>query len=186
MPVETEAKMKVESFDAVRRRLGELGARRVGEALETNQFFDTPDRNLLAADKGLRLRTSRDVVSGRERHVITVKGAQQAGEIKSREEAEVEVTDAEDARGVLVALGYEPTLSFEKRRESWKLDDCKIELDELPLLGRFLEIEGDREAVMRLREKLNLAGQPLIKTPYIKLLSDELQKRGDRRREIKF
>jgi len=187
MPIEIEAKMKVERFDEVRRRLGESGARRVGEVLETNRFFDTPDRKLLAADKGLRLRTARDVEGGRERHIITVKGPQRQGELKSREETEVDVADAQDARRVLQALGYEPTLSFEKRRESWELGRCKIELDELPLLGRFVEIEGpDEPTVMRLREKLGLADRPLIKTPYIKMLADYLKERSDSRREITF
>ena len=187
MPVEIEAKMKVESFEELRQRLGESGARRVGEVLETNRFFDTLDRKLLAADNGLRLRTARGVESGRERHIITVKGSQRQGELKSREEAEVEVADAQDARLVLNAMGYEPTLAFEKRRESWKLGGCKIEVDELPLLGRFVEIEGpDEPTVMRLREKLGLSDRPLIKTPYIKMLADYLKERGDNRREITF
>ena len=73
-------------------------------------------------------------------------------------------------------------LSFEKRRETLELDGCKVELDELPHLGSFVEIEGpDEEAVLRVREKLGLADRPIVKTSYIALLMGYLQERGQRR-----
>jgi adenylate cyclase class 2 len=187
MAVEIEAKMKVEDFDAVRRRLTELGAHHVGAVLETNTFFDTPDRSLLAAEKGLRLRRTQDISTGEKHYVITVKGPQQKGPLKSREEAEVSVSDGDRAADVLRMLGYEPTLSFEKKRESWTLADCKIELDQLPIFGRFVEIEGPgEEAVMRVRETLHLANRELIKTGYISMLANYLREHGDKRRAITF
>jgi len=187
MAAEIEAKMKVEGFDSLRNRLAERGAHRVGSALETNTFFDTPDRSLLAKDKGLRIRRTRDDVSGRERFVVTFKGPQQNGPLKRREEVEVEVVSGDDAERLLKALGYDPTLSFQKRRESWKLDECKVELDELPILGRFVEIEGpDQATVMRVREKLHMSDQPLIKTSYIAILAAHLKETNDPRRSVTF
>lgn len=187
MPTELEAKMKVDDFAAVRQRLEESGAKRMGSALETNIFFDTPQRTLLPADKGLRLRRKKDDQSGKEKFTITVKGPQQKGELKNREEAEVRVEDGDDAAGVLRALGYEPMLSFQKKRESWEVDGCKIELDEIPILGRFVEIEGpDERTVMRVREKLQLADRPLITAGYITMLARHLRETNDSRREIRF
>jgi adenylate cyclase class 2 len=187
MGVEIEAKMKVDDFDEIRRRLQGSGATRVGSVLELNTFFDSADRHLVLKDKGLRLRRTRDDRTGQEQFIITVKGPQQKGELKSREEAEVRVDDGEDAKAVLAALGFEPTLSFEKRRESWTLDDCKVELDELPILGRFVEIEGPGEsAVMRVREKLEMTDTPLIRTGYATMLAQHLKESGDSRREIRF
>ena len=187
MGIEIEAKMKVDDFDAVRRWLRDRGAQRMGTALEANQFFDTPDSTLLNADKGLRLRTSRDLESGKERHLITVKGPQQTGQLKSREEAEAEVCDAADARRVLLALGYEPTLCFEKRRESWELGGCKVELDELPILGRFVEIEGpDEQTIMKVREMLGLSDLPPIRTGYITMLWRYLAEHNNHRKRITF
>jgi len=162
MPNEIEAKMKVEDFALIRQKLKSTNAKRVGSVLETNTFFDSAEKNLVAKDTGLRLRRTRDDATGAEHFIITVKGPQQSGQLKNREEAEVNVEDGDDATAVLKALGYAPTLTFEKRRESWKLDDCKIELDDLPILGKFVEIEGpDESAVMSVREKLKMANAPL-------------------------
>ena len=116
-----------------------------------------------------------------------VKGPQQQGDLKSREEAEVRVEAGDDAVAVLAALGYQPTLSFEKKRQSWELDGCKIELDEIPILGRFVEIEGpDPQTVMRVRQKLGLADRPLIKTGYITMLARHLKEIHDNRKAVKF
>jgi adenylate cyclase class 2 len=187
MSLEIEAKMKVKDFDAVRKALAEAGAKHVGSVLEINTFFDTPDKSLLAQDKGLRLRRTHDDRTGQEHFVITVKGPAQPGAFKSREEAETDVDDGDRAAGVLQALGYLPDLSFEKRRESWTLDGCKIELDELPILGRFVEVEGpDEPAVTRVRDRLGLAHLPSIKTGYISMLTRQLQETGDQRKTITF
>lgn len=187
MPVEIEAKMSVESFEPVRARLRECGAREAGRQFEVNTFFDTEDRSLLAADEGLRLRLERDVHSGAERHVITYKGPRQMGQLKSREEVEVEVSPGDFAVKLLEKLGYLRTLSFEKRRESWELERCKVELDVLPHLGHFIEVEGpDEKAVLAVREMLGLAHRPIVKSSYIAMLMSHLQERGHTTRNVTF
>jgi adenylate cyclase class 2 len=187
MPNEIEAKMKVEDFDRVRDALTKAGAARIGSVLETNTFFDSAEKNLVAKDTGLRLRRTRDDDTGAERFIITVKGPQQGGDLKNRPEAEVVVENGDDARAVLEALGYTPTLSFEKRRESWKLDDARIELDELPVLGRFIEIEAPSEqSVMAVRRKLGFCDAPLIKTGYATMLARDLRETRDASRFIHF
>jgi adenylate cyclase class 2 len=179
--------MKVDGFDAVRAKLVQCGAARHGTELETNTFFDTPGRALVAGDRGLRLRRAKDLASGKERFVITVKGPAQSGALKTREEAEVSVDDGDRAAAVLRALGYEPQLSFQKRRETWETGGCKVELDELPVLGLFVEVEGpDEAAVMRVRAAIGLDGHPLIKAGYVTMLSRHLEQTGDGRRSITF
>ena len=187
MAVEIEAKMTVESFDPVRARLRSAAAAGPVEHFEVNTFFDTEDRSLLAADEGLRLRLDRDVAAVTEKYVITYKGPRQPGPLKSREEVEVEVSDSAAAVQLLERLGYLRTLSFEKRRESWNLDNCKVELDEVPHLGRFVEVEGpDEQSVMRVREKLGLSSRPIVKSSYIALLMSHLQERGLTTRTVTF
>ena len=187
MANEIEAKMKIDGFDRVREALKKVGAKRVGSVLETNTFFDSPERSLVAKDSGLRLRRKRDDDSGKEEFIITVKGPQQSGELKNRPEAEVVVEDGDDAKAVLAALGYSPTLEFEKRRESWKVDQCKVELDELPVLGKFVEIEGpDEKAVMGVRERLGMKDEPLIRTGYATMLAKYLKEKGEAGGAIRF
>src|SRR6185503_19629633 len=52
MPVELEAKVKVDSHEPTRQRLREAGAEAHGSHVQINTFFDTGDRSLRAADKG--------------------------------------------------------------------------------------------------------------------------------------
>ena len=187
MPVEIEAKFKVESFDAVWEKLRARAAAFVGDRLETNIFFDTEDRSLLASDKGLRLRVSRDVSAGEEKYVLTYKGPRQHGTLKSREENEIAVGSAADTVTLMERLGFSRVLSFEKKRQTWKLEGCTVELDEVPFLGLFLEIEGPGEAaVLKVRDALGLNDSPILKGSYVALLTTYLQERGEEQREITF
>jgi adenylate cyclase class 2 len=187
MAVEIEAKMKVPDHHALRCKLAELGATPRGRFLEVNTFFDTEDRALLAGDKGLRLRQNRDIDSQAEQFVITFKGPRLNGKVKSREELEVVVGNGDDAVELLEKLGFHRMLSFQKRRDSFRLDDCSVELDELPHLGCYVEIEGpDEAAVLRVREKLGLAGVHLVRASYIALLMAWLQEQGRHGKDIVF
>jgi len=187
MPTEIEAKLRFDDFNLIRKRLTGAGAKRLKSVHENNTFFDSPSGKLVQADKGLRLRENRDDATGRSSFVITVKGPQLAGPLKNREEHEIDVSPGPAARELLLALGYEVILSFEKRRETWLLDGCHVELDELPVLGRFVEIEGpDEPTVQSLREKLELDDEPSIRTGYSKMFADFLTQEGKGRREVRF
>lgn len=187
MPVEIEAKMKVNELAAVRDRLKAAGAVLIGEYLERNVFFDTEDRSLLAADEGLRLRLSQDTRSGKREFLMTFKGPRQHGQLKSREETEVTVGDFDEAAALLECLGFTRILSFEKHRQSWSLGGCKVELDELPHLGPYVEIEGPKDdAVLKVRETLHLADRALVKASYVAMLMTHLQERGESSREVTF
>jgi adenylate cyclase class 2 len=187
MPVEIEAKMKLTDVPALRERLRSAGAQPAGSVLELNSFFDTEDRSLLAADQALRLRHKRDIATGKESCIITYKGPRQHGQLKNREENELGVSSDRDAIRLLKSLGYRQVIAFEKRRESWTLDGCSIELDEVPYLGWFVEIEGPSEQeVLRLRQTLNLHDAPILRASYVALLTTHLQERGEALNEIRF
>ncbi len=175
--IETEAKLKVESHGEVRARLEEAGATRVGRVLETNAIFDDAGRTFLVADKGLRVRRVDAIDGPPPQATLTYKGPKRAGDLKSREEVELTVSDAEAARAFLTALGFLETLTFQKRRETWVLGDCHVEMDELPHLGCYVEIEGpDAEAVGKVLARLELADLPILKDSYIGLLVDHCRR----------
>ena len=187
MPVEIEIKMKVDHLAPVRDRLKAIGAKPAGEVMETNVFFDTSDRALLASDCGLRIRRSRDRATKQEKLVCTYKGPRSEGQVKKREEIEVVVDRAPALEELLERLGYVRQLSFEKRRETWKLDKCTIELDSLPELGSFVEIECPTEAeVMKIREKLGLANVAPVTPTYADLVAHHLSDRGNRETFLRF
>ena len=86
-----------------------------------------------------------------------------------------------------VALGLRAELTFEKRRESWKLGDCKVELDELPVLGKFVEVEGPSgEAVEAVRAQLRVADHPHISDSYIAMLMKHVQQSPTPIKTIRF
>jgi adenylate cyclase class IV len=88
---------------------------------------------------------------------------------------------------LLERLGYVRQLSFEKRRETWKIDNCTVELDSLPELGSFVEIECSSEAeVVSTRERLGLADVPAVTPSYADLVSHLLSNRGQRETTLRF
>jgi len=185
MPVEIEAKMKVGSFEPVLTALREHHAKSLGEHIETDTFFDTSDRTLLAADKGLRLRVALDVNTKKIEALVTHKGPVGHGPLKKRQETQTVVANPEAMAKILEQLGFMQWLRYQKRRQSWELDSCRVELDEIPHLGKFVEIEGPgEEAVMKCREKIGLSSQTLIKASYVAMLTAHLQERGESRTEI--
>ena len=185
MPIEIEAKMKVESFDPVLAALRQHHAKSLGEHIETDAFFDTSDRALLAADKGLRLRVALDVNTNQTEALLTHKGPVGEGQLKKRQETQTIVANPQAMAKILEQLGFMQHLRYQKRRQSFELDACRVELDEIPHLGKFVEIEGpDDKAVMKCREKLGLSGQKLIKKSYVAMLTALLQERGDSETEI--
>jgi adenylate cyclase class 2 len=187
MAVEIEIKMKVDDLAPVREKLKHLGARRMHEVLETNIFFDTREHDLLASDCGLRLRRARDLETAQEKLVITYKGPRAEGFVKRREEIEVIVDKLDPAVTLLERLGYVRQLSFEKRRENWKLERCSVELDTLPKLGSFVEIECANEAeILSVRKKLGLEHLEPISSTYADLVSQLFSDQHTRESTLKF
>jgi adenylate cyclase class 2 len=184
MPVEIEAKIAIPDFAAIRRRLRKLGAKPQGKARELNRFYDTPGHHLRRVDQGLRIRTAWHSTEGTS-HVVTFKGPRQKGKYKSREELEFITDDPEATAAIFQKLGYILELAFEKRRESWKLGRCKIELDELPQIGKFLEVEGPGEAVIGgVLEKLGIQDKPSLTRGYASMVAHLLQK--SKKKELRF
>ncbi|MEX0887139.1 MAG: class IV adenylate cyclase [Phycisphaeraceae bacterium] len=175
MSVEIEAKMRLTDRAATLERLHELKAERHAEILETNTYFDTEKNRLKSADEGLRIRVEQHA-DGSQRATITHKGPRAHGRVKSRSEHEVSVDDPRAAGDLLSSLGYVPVLSFEKRRMRYLLDGCCVELDSLPYIGEYIEIEGPTEdQVLAMRERLGLDKAPLVRASYIAMLDDYIR-----------
>lgn len=174
MSLEIEAKMKLADPDALEQQLRALGAQRCSEVIETNTFFDTPDHALRSHDRGLRLRVAIDPQADTRKVVITHKGPRAPGLLKTRAEHELTIfppETAENASALLQALGMSPQFTFEKRRRSWRYENCLIEIDTVAYLGHFVEIEGpDESTIMRIRDQLGMHDVALETSSYAALL----------------
>lgn len=170
MALEIEAKMCLADPQSLRQRLRAVGGVFSVCCVEVNCFFDTVDTALLQRDCGLRLRVERSE-GGPQKVVLTHKGPRTCGVLKSRDEHELEVASAADAEMLLEALGYRRQALFEKIRERWIFEDCRVELDTLPFLGHYLEIEGpDEEKVLAVRERLAFSAVPIVRPSYVALM----------------
>jgi len=170
----------------MRETLRAAGARPAGAVLEQNAYFDTPDGQLQNSDRGLRIRIN-ETPAGRRTVVLTHKGPRRGGELKVRPEAEVAVESFESAAALLESMGFQRRLSFQKKRESYRLGAARVVLDELPQLGFFLEIEADDEdAVHQARRRLGLADETPLTAPYVALVAEHLAKPPRPGDELKF
>ncbi len=183
MHVEIEAKLKVDSLGEVEARLAASGASAAGEVIQSDWYFDTADRKLTRGDECLRLRSEKR--ASRERLVLAYKGPKQKDDYKQRQEAELEVNDAAATESLLTGLGYQKSLGFNKRRRLWHLHGCEVALDELPLLGTFVEIEGpDSGTIGKVQVMLGLSDVPHTVASYADLIERELSAKGTNRREV--
>ncbi|MCL2701116.1 MAG: NAD(P)H-hydrate dehydratase [Phycisphaerae bacterium] len=183
---EIEAKIKVASLAPARRALRQAGGVFCGTVVQTDRYFDSDDRRLLAGDIGVRIRLTKVLKSAAgaavdARPLLTFKGPVRAdAKLKSRPETQARVDDDAIVDRVLAAAGLAPTVTVEKRRESWRLGRCTVELDTLPGIGTFVEIEGpDETTIENVRKKLNIQGLP-TREHYVKLTLDARDHRTDK------
>ena len=171
MNIETEAKIRVDGFDEIRRRLRQNEAVFLRDVEETDIYFDDSDKRLLARQSGLRLR--RENGKDGPRALLTFKGPRQESAYKSRRELQTYLSNYEQMRLILDALGYVPLIEVEKHRQLWQLNRCQVCLDDVPPLGRFVEVEGPGDAeigeVLRL---LGLDAQEHIHSGYARMLAE--------------
>ncbi len=170
MCTEIEAKLKVDSLPEIEHKLNELGAEFLTEQLQTDYYFDDANATLTKTDRCLRLR--KQMVGKSESLFLTYKSAKEKSNFKKRQEIEFEIKGADSACKLLSALGYEQISVVEKKRRLWQLGDCEVALDQLPLLGDFVEIEGpDEEKIATVQESLGLTDLPHITESYASLVA---------------
>ena len=171
MAQEIEAKFRVDAHEPIRQELHGCSARGLGTIIERNRIYDRPDASLRKAGCGLRVRACFDLHGSLKSATMTFKGPVAPGAFKSREEIETSLTDPEAAAELFERLGFLPVLVFEKKRESWRLGSCRVELDEVPQLGLFVEIEGPTELdICQARDRIGLADVTHEKASYAGLL----------------
>ena len=172
---EIELKFKVDRLAGPARLLRAAGAEFLHTAMHMDCYFDSSDRELLQGGQGLRVRRVRLLRAGRVkmdvRPLLTFKGpAKPNTAAKVRPEVQTRVDDAQAVTEILAACGLQPMLTLQKRRATYRLGRSLVELDELPLIGCFVEIEAASiRAVQSVRRKLNLEGEP-IEQHYVDLM----------------
>jgi len=187
MPDELESKIRVAEHEPVRGRLREANAEYLGRVLETNRLFDDDKWTLLKGGCGLRVRSCRTLDGPEQPATLTYKGPLRDGAFKRKSEIEIEIADAVSMVGILAAMGFSEWIIFEKNRESWRLPPCEVELDEVPGLGLFVEVEGPDEAAIRAAlARLGLDPRQSTRRSYVAMLAEGANTCAPRPLEFKF
>jgi adenylate cyclase, class 2 len=162
--VETEVKLKMAGPEAARAAVARLGARlKTPRHFEDNLLFDDPAGSLRAAGTILRLRR---VPEGA---ILTYKGPRRLEEgLKSREERETGVADADAVQAILEGVGLRPVFRYQKYREAYDWRGKEIVVDETPI-GTFLEIEGDVEGIHAAAAALGRGSADYVSDSYVGL-----------------
>lgn len=141
MQQEIEVKFLNVDFDDIRAKLKKLGA--VCEQpmrLMRRVVIDYPDRKLQATgDSWVRVRDEGDKIT------LTFKKTTEH-EFGGAHEIEVTVSDYQKTIDIFLAMGLVVHTDQETRRETWKLGDVEVVLDEWPWIKPFIEIEGGSES----------------------------------------
>lgn len=165
--LEIEVKFLVADEGALRQRLDAAGAQQVrGSVHEHNVRFDDESGTLLKEGKLLRLRQD-------DAARLTFKGVAQSdrlSEAKIRVELETTVGDFDLAMAILERLGFKPQQVYEKYRETFRLGDVEVVLDELPF-GRFVELEGSEAGIRDAARRLDLPWEERILDNYLLLMA---------------
>ncbi|MDB5161960.1 MAG: hypothetical protein JWM52_468 [Candidatus Saccharibacteria bacterium] len=139
MKTEIEAKFLNVDFDEVRERLKAAGAeceqpmRLMRRVVIEPSFIKDAGR-----DAFIRIRDEGDKVT------ITFKEFKNLS-LTGASEREVIVSDFDEAVEIFKAGGLDYRSYQESKRETWKLDDVEIVLDEWPWINHYIEIEGPTE-----------------------------------------
>jgi adenylate cyclase class 2 len=141
--LEQEVKLRFASLEAARQAVHTAGGRLVrARRLQQDRFLDTAARALSEQRLALRLRREPDSAT------LTYKGAPQGGPVKSREEIETTVADADALELVFSRLGYVERWRFEKYREDYAIGGARVFVDDSSV-GVFIEIEATPEQIKK-------------------------------------
>ena len=171
--LEIELKFYTSAFGPFRERLRQLGAVCTGERIfEHNMRYETEDDRLLENRCLLRLRKDRQTT-------LTFKSPPREADYRFKvyRELEVGISDFDTMDAILRALGFHRRQVYEKWRETWRLNDAVLCLDEMPF-GSFLEIEARPDVIMQMVRGLELVWEQRILANYLGIFAVLKEKEG--------
>jgi adenylate cyclase class 2 len=178
---ETEIKLRVPSVDIAKSWLRHAGFRvRKRRIFESNSVFDTSSQSLRKKNSLLRVREAGGVK-------VTYKGPPEVSKHKSREELEIEISEAPTFEAILERLGFRRAFRYEKYRTEYKQDsgDGVATLDETPI-GVFVELEGAPSWIDRTARRMGFRESDYITESYGRLYLDWCRERKVKPRNMVF
>ncbi len=150
---EIEIKFLEINVPELKKKLTNLGAEDLGEDFLSEITFYDKDlewkKDRKTRNRFVRLRKTNKGV------FLTYKSQYEKGDRPYAEELEVTVSDMDKAEALLKAIGLVDFRRQEKKRHTYELDGCVIDIDSWPVIPPYVEIEGPSEQeVKNVVEKL--------------------------------
>jgi adenylate cyclase class 2 len=82
------------------------------------------------------------------------------------------VKNEKQIRKILKSLGFIPVFTYNKFRTVYRKKNLKICLDETSI-GNFIELEGERNEIVKFTNALGISKKEFIKLDYIQLIKKE-------------
>ncbi len=136
---EIEVKILEVNPAEIRKKLKALGAQKFFDGEVHAIYLDTPDKSIKKSDMVLRVRTAGDRVE------LCVKGKREKSVFKKSEEIEVTTSSFKDTLAILEMLGFHPWHESRRRRECYRLNNIKFDMDHYKTMPSFLEVEAPTE-----------------------------------------
>ncbi|WP_051765928.1 class IV adenylate cyclase [Saccharothrix syringae] len=152
---EVEQKYALPDADALTARLAELGASASEPSRQIDAYYNHPAKDFLATDtitEWVRFRIEQRGSS------FNYKQWHKPGEGTAHAtEYETTVCDIEALRHAFEALGFQPMVTVDKTRTTWRLDEVEIALDRVADAGDFVEFEfkGEAETIEEAHARLD-------------------------------
>jgi adenylate cyclase class 2 len=165
---EVEIKLAVPTAAVAARLLRSAGLRLAKRRVfERNIAWDTPAQELRNASRLLRVRQAG------AKSTLTYKGKPGKSKHKSREELELQISDASALSAIFERLGYRPSFRYEKYRTEYSdpRSGGTATIDETPI-GVYLELEGSPAWIDRTAHRLGFTEQDYITSSYGRLYAD--------------
>ena len=179
--IEVEVKLPVADLAGIRTELLKNGFKENAFIEERDTYFDNKQGDIRANGEALRVRETKDHLSGKSRAQINFKGKKLDTRTMTRRELETGVEDGTICKNILQAIGYAPAApEVIKDRTMLQNGSVTACLDYVHGLGDFLELEilvrSDEEkdaALAQIESILNNLGYQIsdtVRTSYLSML----------------
>lgn len=145
------------------------------QSFQRDTYYDTLDMQLQSKDFVVRVRENDNEI------FVALKSPRVylSEFIQKRIELEFRVANLEEILKQVESQRLKPIAIIEKKRITLKADEFTLEVDELPYIGSFVEIESESlERIEEIYERLPIMNLRKVKENYGELLDKKLEQMG--------
>lgn len=177
---EIEVKIPIEAPEKIKKRLLAMGFQSCEKVIEEDMYYNSEYHDVKKYDEALRIRKTRDLLTGKTKAQINFKGKKIDQISMSRREYETGIEAPDHMEKILEAIGFTRVSGVKKIRSYLRKGEMTACLDQVEKLGDFLELEvlaekEDRRetCLSQMKEVLQEAGLSIensVRTSYLSML----------------